>query len=327
MDHNLKRKLFLEWAASVNQPEYDGHRTELGFLTKEGKLVISTNHACHAGLFHSRYWMFIDSKQDFGETPEYEDEEYISESYEGSYSTQVKDYSFNKDPIVVIYSTIIDKERMTRSHMLMFADYLIHRSPWKDCFLNPTSQDVVDNCWVLDASQPSNYIAGACMATRWITEWPSRCRAWVAMVEAGVCENEAMLFSHGLQSDGVEKEELFPIIFDAQSAWHSPLEKSFDKEYLSNFVQGIGRKDDVFSVGMRYGQVQRTWGRGSSVSYEHFTGIKPRGEEKQVAEKINLNIFFKPKKPKAGGGARHKFTSHIQLKNLVEDMKEIIYAA
>jgi hypothetical protein len=297
------KELFLKWAESVRD---DGgeHRTELGYLTKEGKLVISDNHACHAGLFHSQYWQFV--SDDLG-------------------TKKVGSYKFSDDPIVAIYSAIINDET-PRGYQLMFADYLIKRSPWASCFLNPDAEDVVDSCWVLDPNQPSNYVSGACMATRWLTEWPSRCKAWVAMVQSGVQEDEAFLLSHGMEAHG-DWGEWFPIIIDPGSAWHCPLEKDFSKEYFHNFLAHNGRKDEAYVTRLGYGQVNNTWGKTyKGLSYNLFLGIKPRGEEKEVKEKINLNIFFKLK-PVKNAKSIHKYTSKVQLKNLVEDIKEIINAA
>lgn len=302
MDHNLQRDLFIDWAMKKGKGHTE-HRTELGFLTKEGKLVTSNNHACHAGLHHSGSWEFISDLKKKGEG--------------------VGGYSFVKDPIVAIYSTIVNKNIMKDEHKLLFADYLINRSSWSDCFLNPNAQDVVDSCWVLDPMQPSNYIAGACVATRWITEWPKRCTAWVAMVDAGVDENEAFFFSHGLESR--DEDELFPIILNTGYAWHCPLEKEFDKHYFTNFIQNKGREDEAYQIDLNYRRVHRTWGEGDRLNYSVFGELTPRGEEKKVGEKINLNIFFKPKKVAKNYG--HQYTSHTQLKNLVEDMKEIIYAS
>ena len=190
MDYNLKRDAFLKWCRYE-----DGGVTNLGFLTKGGELVVSDNHACHAGLEHSSYWKFVGG--------------------DGKELRKVSGYCFKKDPIVALYSGIVN-DNTPKPEFALFADYLINRSPWADCFLNPTGEDVADNCWVLDASQPSNYIAGACMASRWPTEWPQRCKAWVALARAGVDENEAMFLSHGLQGLG-EWDDVFPIMVDTGS--------------------------------------------------------------------------------------------------------------
>lgn len=264
-----------------------GHRTELGFMTKKGELITSPNHACHAGLRRGH---------------------------------------LGEPKFAAIYSTIV-YSKLSREHQLMFIDYMINRSVWANCFINESVQEVIDTCWILDPDQPSNYIAGACFATRWLSEWPHRCKAWVAMVEAGVDENEAMFLSHGLQSEG-EGDDLFPIIIDQSSAWHTPLEKNINKTYFNNFVNGKGIIDDSYNKKKSYDDVQNTWGQTyyGDLDYNFFGDIKPRGEEVKVKGKKNLNIFFKIKK-KQVDNAKHRYTSHIQIKNLVEDMKEIINAS
>jgi hypothetical protein len=176
------RKAFTRWAKSVRNKS-SRHITELGFMSRSGKVMVSNNHACHAGLRGSYGWYFIE-----------EDGRDLNK--------RLGKYCLKADPLVAIYTAIVNDET-PKDQQLPFVDYLINRSPWVDCFLDKDAKDVVDSgCWTLDPSQPSNYIAGACMATRWITEWPDRCKAWIAMVESGVDENEAMFLSHGMKALG-----------------------------------------------------------------------------------------------------------------------------
>jgi hypothetical protein len=300
-----------DWAKARNTflqqcPGAEGveeYRTELGFFLKGGQLYFHENTACHAGLY-SHYFDSELELIDGDEPDDFERDEDILPN------------------LVCIFSSIVNEDT-PKEHQLSFADWMIKRSVWKECFLNPSAQDVVDNCWVLSPDAPANLLAGACMATRHITEWPQRMMAWVEMVKAGVPEDKAYFLSHHISSLGGWGDP-FPFSIDTSSEWHIPLFKSFNKAYYNNFLKGdyTGEGDSYRAVG-RYDSVSRMWGYVdymSSINSEKFLTIQPRGESEDK-DRVNLNIFYKEKVT-----YDTKFTTPIQLKNLVEDMEKIINA-
>jgi hypothetical protein len=304
MDYNQKVDLFLAWC----KQGYDGATAKVGFLLTSGKLVITDNIACHAGLYHSGSWRFVDNTK-FQEMK------------------RVEKYCFKQDPIVAIYTYVVNTKSPTE-RLVQFADWLTNKSPWADCFISKDGEWIAKNrVWVMDASQPSNKVAGAAMATRHPTEWVNRFQCWCALVDAGVNESKAYFLSMGLASYGDWKDPL-PIKVVDGSEGHIPIGIPFSKESYNNFVAGKGREDRPYHEDLRYDSVNATWtgGKRGDLSFRQFYGIKPRGEARVVRE-INHNIFYKPKRPEGGVGGKYSFTDSIQLANLVEDMEEIINAS
>ena len=89
---------------------------------------------------------------------------------------------------------------ITHEMKLLFVNYMLKESGWKDCFLNPDAEDVIANHWLLNINTPTNLLVNAAFATRLISEFPRKFKVWVELVKAGVDKNEAFFIAHFVQS-------------------------------------------------------------------------------------------------------------------------------
>ena len=210
-----------------------------------------------------------------------------------------------------------DEFGITHEMKLLFVNYMLKESGWKDCFLNPDAEDVVANHWLLNINIPTNLLVNAGFATRFISEFPRKFRVWVELVEAGVDKNEAFFIAHFVQSAPGDK--LYPVKVNCPGG-HVFVKDSFDKKYFQNFVEGkpVNLSKSTYAEELTYNRVNDVWGTGYGVDGYKFNSIAPRVK----AEENSLDIFFDPLKEMKRQG--WSFKSLEELLCLVQDIKSII---
>lgn len=202
----------------------------------------------------------------------------------------------------------------TKEDKLMFADFFINKSPWKKVFVEQTPEDVVnDEMWIIDANNPANLIANACVATRIISEFPAKFKAWRRMVKTGIDETLAFFMCHYVAARDDDGEKLI-ITGDGG---HVCFESSFDKHYFNNFLNGNYQNEEPhMSEGIGYRRINNIWGIPLSKlnSYKLSETIRPRDNGKVV----NLDIFYR------SANGEHAFITDFEVKGLAEDFVKLV---
>jgi hypothetical protein len=263
------------------QKSHKGSVTTLAAVDVEGNLYTCENTACHAGLRYMQRW-------------------YKSEK-----------------PILAIISGV-QLHNFSDKEALKFFDWMLFKSPWKNCFLNKNAQEVLNTFWLLNPDAPANLMTSAAFATRHISEWPRCFESWIRLINAGVDETKAFFFSYFLQPKG---DSLF--VDWGSGGWHQPFSLSRSYTYYTNFLNGT---PDKYKVGnayrdqKNYGHISAIWGP-EKVDYTRFLNIKPvKGGKIDVK---NLNIFYKEKVGVRPVG-KYVFTTDEEIRNLILDMEGVL---
>lgn len=207
-----------------------------------------------------------------------------------------------------------------------FYTFLANESCFKDCFISKDYEDILENGWVLDCSQPANIVANAAIATRFYTEHYSaslkaRHPTYLALRELGIDVWESYFFAHVFTPANTKKA--FPCsavpyraghtIFQLENrpldAYKRMLKGVFDKN-------GVSKESFMDNDGYTYGTLDTLWGKQGEnpKSGEWFQKFKPI----VATAKVNLNIFEK----KVAEG--YSLKSESDLLSVVEQIKEAL---
>ena len=75
-----------------------------------------------------------------------------------------------KDLTYILMSHNVIMEGLKEEEGLLWIDYVVNRSPYADCHLEKDIEKIYDSAYVVDASKPSNLIAGSLILPRYSTE-------------------------------------------------------------------------------------------------------------------------------------------------------------
>lgn len=169
-----------------------------------GKLTISTNTACHAGLYVGN-----------------------AEGSIGVINCLVKNYEGCHGPGK--WSDTTDEEK------IMFLDWLAKRSPYKSAFVSKTAKKILkQGAALLTSEAPGNVLGGACVSMRRLWEHTIVLQVWCDLVKAGVNENLAYVLGHcaaGSRLNGLNWGNF--------AGWHVAINSSsWTTGQVKNFVEG-----------------------------------------------------------------------------------------
>ena len=170
----------------------------------EKKLTISTNTACHAGLYAGS-----------------------AKGCLGVINCLVKNYDSGHGPGE--WSDTTDEEK------IMFLDWLARRSPYKTAFVSKKATKILERgAALLTSEAPGNVLGGACVSMRRLWEHTIVLQVWCDLVKAGVGENLAYVLGHlaaGSRDKGLNWGNF--------SGWHVAINsRSWTTGQVKNFVEG-----------------------------------------------------------------------------------------
>lgn len=217
-----------------------------------------------------------------------------------------------KDAIAV-WSRMQDHTQEDKDEKL-FVDYMLKESPWKNVFLNPNRDHVKKYGWIADADQDAHLVVNACVATRLISEFPSRFKFFIKAVENGMSKDTAMVLSQFCEDT---KDKFYVAYISGHGFVY---DKS--KKIISNFVnhKPIVKEGRSYKLSPSYSRHCDVWdgtGSGYADGAHTYVAIKDIPEYKSV-EKINLNIFYSSKKQ----AANYIYHSYDSAKWFEQKVKE-----
>lgn len=195
-----------------------------------------------------------------------------------------------------------------------FINWMLFSSPYSQCFLNPSARDVLKyKSWVLDVQQESNYLVSAAIATRLISEFPTRFFVWHKLFKLGFNPDKAYVLCHFLFMRG---DGTYPVKVGGGGS-HTPFESSVSKEVYKNFTSHNNpttEDNQSYQDYSTYDNISGVWGKKykGGFSSESFLNISPPIKN----EAKSLDIFFKEKK-------EHIFDTDEALLHLVVVMNSM----
>lgn len=128
-------------------------------------------------------------------------------------------------------------DRTTEEEKLLYLDWLMNESPYKDSFLKKDAQQSLD--WgfcVMDGKCAGNVMGGGVVATRRMWEHTLVLSAWYALVQGGMDKNMAYPIAHCMQGR-VDKTKNFH--WGNQGSGHVTIDAfRFPFTALKNFIEG-----------------------------------------------------------------------------------------
>lgn len=214
----------------------------------------------------------------------------------------------------MIISRPTEQNGYTEEDLILFADWMVNESPWKDVFLNPNGEHVAENYWWVSPDHNAEFVVNACIATRLISEFPDRFRIWKASYESGMSGTEAyicaMLFTGG------KDHYFYPQRGHSIAQWSTKetirrLASHTPHFYREEAYQEVGNYQHNNSV-WDGGGVSDDWG-SLYEQYKIINSFKPQ----EVVKVKNLNIFFKEK-----FDGKHTYFKSADLPSIFKQVKE-----
>lgn len=217
----------------------------------------------------------------------------------------------------------VQKLLVDKSDAEKYIEWLVQRSPWNEVFLTKDVQDILTYGYVARTDLPNNLVAGAFVASRFITESYTkdvvkRFSVYKEMIAAGASETEAYLFAHTYSSE--HQKKLYPMLVQPLSSGHTALDVAGKtKDYFKRFVTASPHyAGPNFADKKGYeNKIYATWGSSEGNSFTKFCSkLKPRSGK----ETTNYNIFYKPKT------FSYYVNNRDELKDVLAQIKEQLYA-
>lgn len=206
----------------------------------------------------------------------------------------------------------------------MFIEWLVQRSPYQEAFITKDVKDILKYGYVCRTDLPNTFVAGALIASRFITESYNdsivkRFKVFKKFTEAGISETEAFLFAHSFVLNN-KAGGRWEVEVSNLSSGHAAIDLGGrGLTYAKNFLNAnIADKRGTFKERMGYESgIFSVWGESESKNLSSICRVlKPRSK----LDAKNYNIF--EKKPTAG----YLINNLDDLRDIGEQLKERIYA-
>lgn len=120
-----------------------------------------------------------------------------------------------------------------RADLIRFMDYVCNRSPWKIAFDKPFTPDMIDTGVTFNVNEGMNVIAGACIAMRQATEFPTRLKSFIELVDLGFSENVSFFVACVCRL--TDKHGNLPVIMGNDESGHGILHRRMHMGDLITF--------------------------------------------------------------------------------------------
>ena len=210
-------------------------------------------------------------------------------------------YAFNKKGGIKYILSAVMKPHVTEDKLRRFIDWLVHRSPWADIFVDKDIDSILTYGHLVDANFPTSFIVSGMIASRFVTESYSgdeiekRCAVYQELLDIGCTENEAFFFAHMYNVSNVKK--VYPITFSRYYSGHATFYASdYQEDYVRNFLRGtpanVGKNMLCDCKGYESDSVNALWAKRSEKSDafgERVQSLRPASK----AVKQDFHIFRK----------------------------------
>lgn len=285
----------------------------VGFVTNNG-LFVSNNTACHASLSEAGSYMGEGRLSNLL---------WHSPKWDGGREGWERDA-----PLITVISGFMqpmngggetyEDHNISDDMLKAFFNWMLTESPWKDCFLNPSAEDVFDNHWLMDINQQHQLFCNAAFATRLPSEYPDRFRVWWEFFTNGQTGAEAYAAAMMLRA---KKGGFYPTHI-YQLSGHSPIDNLSYTMY-ERLTTSAPKLADAMSYAKKltYRSVNKIWGEDRGGDYKDFEKIRPVIERDQV----NLDIFYQNKRRDGGFefiNFEETMSAWTQVKDLLKGKKK-----
>lgn len=203
-----------------------------------------------------------------------------------------------------------------------YIEWLVQRSPWNEVFITKDVDDILKLGYVARTDLPNNFVAGAMVATRFITEGytqdvVARFPVYKEFIAAGCSETEAYVLAHTYAKEG---KKPYPLLVQPLCSGHTAI--SVDSRSEDYFKRFISANPDYKGLSFKEmkgyeNKIYDTWGKISGRGFKDFySSLRPRSGKVTV----NHNIFEKRKTD------TYYINNQDELKDIVSQIKEQLYA-
>jgi len=205
----------------------------------------------------------------------------------------------------------------------IFYPWLMNESPWAKAFLQKDYKIAKKEGFSLDANLPADYVASACVATRWLTEnysgfsqWPTR---RFSLYKRLLSEGVDLLWAFIMSNLFIPSKSL-DYNFSVQDG-HHVVPPAWTLDGLKKFVVGdYSKSQETFSEKGGYYTIDSAWvGKGTGERLKDLAKSWT-GSSKTT---IDYNLFRRPSS--VGGYPQLNFKDLLNvmehLKGLVSDQK------
>jgi hypothetical protein len=205
-----------------------------------------------------------------------------------------------------------------RAVSLAYFEWLFNYSHYKDAFISKDANAYLTDQYIaMSTNVPANLLAGAAIATRLPSEYPTRAGLWASLVEAGCHPTIAFFYAHVICSDSADS-----MLYYAPTNAHTAIDGTGNYHSGLSFIKGIMiNPSKLFSVTQRYdaGTIHRLWGPSDP---DPFQKNVESLINKIPAKNNGSNPFKKASKAPAFGGYVDRKTAIEYLTPLFNNQYE-----
>ncbi len=217
----------------------------------------------------------------------------------------------------------------SRAFALNYINWLVNDSNWAEVFVDKDPERIMRLGYLVDANHPSNFIASAFVASRFLTESYSgaaslklRHKVYDRLLSLGCTRNEAFIFAHMYTPE--TEFSLYPVVPMLFNTGHTPfsyngLTQIATKNFLTNTKAHLNKGTIAGGFGYPSNSISRVWGEPPTYEdkfWQTVRGLQP----KKVTKSVDHNIF---RKIKLDGMA---YSSDEDFMSVITQLKGIIYA-
>lgn len=254
---------------------------------------------------------------------------YACHGFLSNYSVDaVRDSNRKQGKIEYLLSAVMSPhENVSKEDLLGYIYWLTNDSPWQNNFVDKDASRIIQLGHVVDANNPTSFIASGMIASRFPTEvysgdvFPLRFRVYKELLEIGCNRNEAFFFAHMFAPSGIKK--LYPITFSRLSSGHSTFySTNYQENYVRNFLTGkvvhVGKNILANGNGYETGSLNKTW--GETTDKDSFAEAVKQLVPKRAQKKVDYHIFRKA--PASG----YSYADRDDFASIIEQLRGMINA-
>lgn len=174
-----------------------------------------------------------------------------------------------------------------------FTKWLTEDSPWKDCFLSKGNEVNETGVYRLSVNSPNNLMAGAAIATRFISEInhaENNARLWQEFINNEVNPTLAFLLSHKFT---LNKDRIYRTNNDYHFSLYG---NNVGEDYYLNFLNSSPKfLGENYIKKLGYYDINRTWGSNCEYRFGEFLENLPLHLEKDSTTNIFKDYSYRDK--------------------------------
>ncbi len=211
-----------------------------------------------------------------------------------------------------------------------YIHWLVNESNWAEVFVDKDADSIMRLGYLVDANKPSNLIASAFVASRFLTESYTgteqlllRHKVYEKLLTLGCSRNEAFMFCH-MYTPEVSKK-FYPIVPMLFKTGHTPFSYSgvtqaVVKNFLTNNRVGLSTHTIAERVGYSSNSISAVWGSVTTPDANSFWTKVMAIAPAKATKSVDHNIF---RKIKVNGVS---FSSDEDFLSVINQLRAIVHA-